>query len=89
MLCWEILSRVRGQWFPHSGPAFPLTEGMLVRGSGISNCRLSTKKKGRGRPGGELLEGPLSVEFSRMAGASRQSYNVSIAEGGRKALTSG
>lgn len=91
VLCLEILSKVRGRWLPHGCLALPLIEGMLVHGNGISNCRLSTKKKRRALPGGEQLEGPFSVEFSKMAGASSQrvgGVNVSIAEGGRKALTS-
>lgn len=84
---------VKGQGLvaPTRLPSSPSDRGMLVHGSGISNCRLSTKKKRRALPGGEQLEGPFSVEFSKMAGASSQrvgGVNVSMAEGGRKALTS-
>lgn len=55
-------------WLP-SFPSVITVTGMLAHGRGVSNCKLSTKEKRRALAGGELLEGPFSVQFSKIAGA--------------------
>lgn len=63
---------------------------MQAPGSGISNCRLNPKRKERTLLCGEPPGGLFSIEFSKIDGACGQRVmgNISIAERGRKPLSS-
>lgn len=76
-------------WLP-SSPSVITAAGMLAHGRGISNCRLSTKKKKRVLAGGERLEGSFSAGSAKLLVPEVKKWwgDVSVAERGRKPLTS-